>query len=124
MAKPGFIPQKYRLWIKAREKYHLSHTQIQMAREIGLNPKKFGSLANHKQEQWKLPLPRYIEELYFKHFKQECPDTVRSIEQMVEDVSKRKAEKMAAKTDRSVAANESQQNKHIQTGPAKAGPLM
>jgi len=28
-----------------------------MARELRLNPKKFGSLANTKQEPWKLPLP-------------------------------------------------------------------
>lgn len=56
MAKAGFIPQKLRPWIEARKKYRLSHAQIQMARELGLNPKKFGSLTNHKQESWKLPL--------------------------------------------------------------------
>ena len=31
-----------------------------MARELGLNPKKFGGLANHRQEPWKLPLPEFI----------------------------------------------------------------
>ena len=41
-------------------------TTLNMARELGLNPKKFGDLANHKQEPWKLPLPDYIEELYLK----------------------------------------------------------
>jgi hypothetical protein len=40
-----------------------------MAREVGLNPKKFGNLASMKQESWKLPLPEYIEDLYFKRFK-------------------------------------------------------
>jgi hypothetical protein len=40
-----------------------------VARELGLNPKKFGRLANHKQEPRKLPLPIFIEELYFKRFK-------------------------------------------------------
>ena len=68
MAKAGFIPQKLRPWIEARKKFKLSHAQIQMARELGLNPNKFGSLANHDQQPWKLPLPLYIEELYFKHF--------------------------------------------------------
>ena len=63
-----------------------------MARELGLNPKKFGGLANHKQESWKLPLPDYIEELYLKRFKKECPDTARSIEQMVKEKAARKAE--------------------------------
>ena len=87
------IPEKYHPWIEARKHYHLSHTHIQMARELGLNPKKFGSLANTKQEPWKLPLPEYIEELYFKHFKKSRPDTVRSIEQMVRDYRRKKQER-------------------------------
>lgn len=93
MAKAGFIPQKLRPWIEARKKYRLSHAQIQMARELGLNPKKFGGLANHKQEPWKIPLPDYIEELYFKRFNKKSPDIVRSIEQMVKDKAARKAKR-------------------------------
>ena len=37
-------------WIEAREKFYLSHAQIQMAIELGLNPRKFAGMANHKQE--------------------------------------------------------------------------
>ena len=87
------ISDKYQRWIDARKRYHLSHAHIQMARELGLNPKKFGSLANTKQEPWKLPLPEYIEELYFKHFKKSRPDSVRSIEQMVRDYRRKKQER-------------------------------
>jgi hypothetical protein len=87
------IPDKYQRWIDARKRYHLSHAHIQMARELGLNPKKFGGLANTKQEPWKLPLPEYIEELYIKHFKKSRPDNVRSIEQMVRDYRKKKQER-------------------------------
>ena len=47
-----------------------------MARELGMNPKKIGSLANHKQEQWKAPLPEFIEDLYYKRFKKERPDVI------------------------------------------------
>ncbi len=65
MTKKNFIPQKLRTWIEARKKYRLSHAQIQMARELGMNPKKFGSLANHHQETWKLPLPQFIQEMLF-----------------------------------------------------------
>ncbi len=54
MPNKGFIPNKLKPWIAARKKFHLSHAQIQMARELGLNPKKFGGFANHKQEQWKI----------------------------------------------------------------------
>jgi len=93
MAKKKKIPEKYQKWIEARKRYHLSHAHIQMARELGLNPKKFGSLANSKQEPWKLPLPEFIEKLYFKNFKKSRPDSVRSIEQMVNDNSRKKEER-------------------------------
>ena len=83
MPKKNFIPNKLRPWIEARKKYHLSHAQIQMARELGLNPKKFSNLSNTKQQPWKLPLSEFIEDIYFKHFKKKVPDSVKSIEQMV-----------------------------------------
>jgi hypothetical protein len=63
------LPEKYRPWIEARRRYQLSDAHVQMARELGLNPKKFGGLANTRQEPWKLPLPEFIEELYFQRFK-------------------------------------------------------
>ena len=91
------IPEKYQQWIDARKRYHLSHTHIQMARELGLNPKKFGGLAHIKQEPWKLPLPGFIEERYFKHFKKRRPDNVRSIEQMVSDSTRKKEQCRAAR---------------------------
>jgi len=78
-------------------RFLLSHARIQMARELGLNPKKFGSLANTKQEPWKSSLPEFIEELYFKHFKKSRPENVRSIEQMVRDSNRKKAERRARK---------------------------
>jgi hypothetical protein len=70
------LSNKFQAWIEAKKKYRLSDVQIQMARELGMNPKKFGSLANHKQEPWKAPLPVFIEELYFKRFKKERPDVI------------------------------------------------
>ena len=66
-------------WKKAKRRYHLTDMHIQMARELGLNPKKFGSLANHKRQPWKAPLPEFIEDLYFKHFKKEKPDVVKPL---------------------------------------------
>lgn len=74
------IPEKYQSWIEALRRFHLSHAHIQMARELGLNPKKFGSLANARQELWKLPLPEFIEELYFQHFIKRRLENARSIE--------------------------------------------
>ena len=86
------MPEEYLQWIEARRRFHRSDGHIQMARKLGLNPKKFGGLANTKQEPWKLPLPEFIEELYFKHFKKSRPKNIRSIEQMVE----RRARKQTA----------------------------
>jgi hypothetical protein len=91
------IPKKHQPWIEARRRFHLSDAHIQMAWELGLNPKKFGGLASIKQEPWKLPLPEFIEELYFKHFKKSRPESVRSIEQMVSDSNRKKAEHGARK---------------------------
>ena len=85
MAKQKKLPPKLRAWVDARKRFHLSHAHVQMARELGMNPKKLGGMANHRQEPWKVPLPQYIEGLYLKHFKKERPDNVRSIEQMMAD---------------------------------------
>jgi len=70
------LSNKTQEWIDAKKKYRLSDVHIQMARELGMNPKKIGSLANHKQEQWKAPLPEFIEDLYYKRFKKERPDVI------------------------------------------------
>jgi len=59
------LNQKMQVWIDARRRYCLSHAQVQMARELGMNPKKLGKLDNHHQERWKMPLQQYIEHLYF-----------------------------------------------------------
>ncbi len=85
------IPNALQIWIKARKRFRLSHAHIQMARELGMNPKKFGGLANHKQEPWKAPLPDFIERLYFKRFRKNLPDVVRTIEQIAEGQTKKRA---------------------------------
>ena len=113
MAKKKKIPDKYQIWIQARKRYHLSHAHIQMARQLGLNPKKFGSLANSKQELWKLPLPEFIEKLYFKNFKKSRPDNVRSIEQMVTDNRRKKEERR----ERKLKETESRQSEENANSP-------
>ena len=97
MAKKAKIPEKHQAWINARKKYHLSHAHIQMARELGMNPKKFGKIANHKQEPWKAPLPVFIENIYFKRFGKRRPNEVKSVEQIVKIQEKRKAERRKRK---------------------------
>jgi hypothetical protein len=81
------------IWIDARKKFHLSHAHIQMARELGMNPKKFGSLANHKQERWKAPLPEFIEEIYFKRFGRTRPERVMTIKELSKEKERKKEER-------------------------------
>lgn len=59
---------KDQIWKYVKKKYRLSNEVILMAKKLGLNPKKFGALGNHKQEQWKAPLPDFIRELYAERF--------------------------------------------------------
>ena len=91
------VPEKLKPWIEARASYKLSHIQVQMARELGMNPRKFGSLANHKQEPWKLPLPEFIEHCYEKQFGRSAPEDSRSIEQKLEAERAKKEAKRLSK---------------------------
>ena len=86
-------------WIEARQRYHLSHVQVQMARELGLNPRKLGKIANHRQEPWKAPLPQFIEDLYIKRFGRERPQAVTSAERWARPAAARKATRNAAAAD-------------------------
>lgn len=80
MAKKIKTNQQMQGWIDARRRRHLSHSQVQMARELGLNPAKLGKIDHHKQEPWKLPLPQFVEQLYFERFGKTTPDNVMCIE--------------------------------------------
>jgi hypothetical protein len=97
MTKKKNLSPKYQIWIDARKKLRLSHAHIQMARELGMNPKKFGNLANHRQEPWKETLPDFIESLYFKRFNKKKPENARSVEQIVKDKKKKQRERKKRK---------------------------
>jgi len=81
MAKNMTISGKNQIWLDAQKKYQLTDTQTQMARELGLNPKKFRGYASQRQQKWKRPLGEYIEHLYFKRFGKTKPERVISIGQ-------------------------------------------
>jgi hypothetical protein len=94
------IPHDLQLWIAARRRHKLSHAQVQMARELGMNPRKLGHLDNHKLEPWKMPLPLYIEKLYLRRFGKAAPETVVSIEDRAKQLAEKKAKRRAAKAKR------------------------
>jgi hypothetical protein len=62
-----------------------------MARELGMNPKKLGDLANQHQEGWKRPLPDFIKQLYERRFGRRQPDRVVSIEARASELAHKKA---------------------------------
>nr|QEO74943.1 hypothetical protein [uncultured bacterium] len=73
------VPPKTQAWIDARKRHRLSHAHVQMARELGLNPKNLGGLDNHRQQPWKAPLPEFIEHLYLKRFGRERPEVIKPL---------------------------------------------
>src|SRR5437016_8739435 len=91
------IPANLQPWIDARRKFRLSHAHVQMARELGMNPKKLGKLDNADQEPWKLPLPAFIESLYQKRFGKDRPDVVHSIEEHARLLKQKKAARCETK---------------------------
>ena len=104
------IPANLQPWIDARKRFHLSHAQVQMARELGLNPQKLGKLANHRQESWKQPLPQYIGHLYFKRFCKEMPENVTSIEERLKQKAAKKLARREAKRERQIQAAAEQEH--------------
>lgn len=77
-------------WAVAQKRHHLSDKQVQMVRELGLNPDKFGKIDNHRQESCKAPLPQFIESICFKRFKREEPETVKPLKQIMAEMKAKK----------------------------------
>jgi hypothetical protein len=101
MARKAATPdQTMQAWIDARKRHHLTHAQIQMARELGMNPAKLGKRDNHDQEPWKLQLPQFIEQMYFKRFGKAVPGTVITIEARVRRDFEKKEARRAARRQR------------------------
>jgi hypothetical protein len=97
---PNAVPADLQIWIDVRRRHHLSHAHVQMARELGMNPKKMGKIDNHKQQPWKAPLPIFIDDLYYKRFGRDRPETVVTIEQRARQLVEKKAARRAAKAAR------------------------
>ena len=113
MSKKKRIPDKYQVWIDVRKRHRLSDVHIQMARELGMNPKKFGKIANEKQKPWKKPLPAFIEDIYLKRFGRDRPSDVKSIEEVFRAKEKKKEEQRKKKELQKEADPSDQKNKLI-----------
>ncbi len=120
------LSPKLQAWIDARRRHHLSHAHIQMARELGMNPHKLGTLDNHEQEPWKAPLPLFIEDLYVSRFGKPAPDVVISVEESARLHEQKKEARRAAKLQRRSTVGGSAQvevSSEMATVPASSGTL-
>ncbi len=94
------IPEKLKPWFEARSRHRLSHAHVQMARELGLNPKKMDGYDNHRQEPWKAPLPEFIEDIYRQRFRVDRPACVRSLEEIIAALAAKKQQRREQKSGR------------------------
>ena len=121
MSKKNRKPnEKMQAWIDARKRHHLSHAQVHMARELGMNPKKLGKIDNHGQEPSKMPLREFIRYLYEKRFGKERPDVVLTIEDVIRRDAEKKALKREAKLQRHL--NEAAEPDCGKDQPTEEGP--
>jgi hypothetical protein len=57
-------------WAEAKKKCRLNQKTVQMAKELGLNPKNLIKNIPSKSEPWKSPVHVWIREMYEKRFGQ------------------------------------------------------
>ena len=55
-------------WRNAKKICRLNRRQVEMARALGMNPKKLPRLRPSPQQRWKLPVGEFIEACYWKRF--------------------------------------------------------
>ena len=57
-------------WVEVKTKCRLNESEIQMAKQLGLNPRKLiANQASRKDEPWKEPLSDWVRDVYEKRFK-------------------------------------------------------
>lgn len=123
MAKKNKPKKKDQDWIVAQRRHRLSDAHVQMARELGMNPRGLGKIDNHDQEPWKAPLPDFIEELYSKRFKKERPDQVVSIKERARRIEDKKQAKRERKALRRAQGAVSIQAPQMIAGRAASGAV-
>ncbi|MEA3424576.1 MAG: hypothetical protein U9Q80_12370 [Bacillota bacterium] len=56
------------MWAEAKKRCRLNAATIQMAKEMGLNPKSLIKNIPNKNQQWKAPVHVWIQEMYEDRF--------------------------------------------------------
>lgn len=56
------------MWAEAKKKCQLNAATVQMAKEMGLNPKSLIKNIPNSKQQWKAPVHVWIQEMYEERF--------------------------------------------------------
>ena len=124
--KKGLTPKEQKLqdWVDARKRHRLSHAQVQMARELGMNPRRLGNFDNHDQQPWKAPLPLFIEGLYEKRFGRSRPESVVPMEERIRQSRERRKERKAERRRSRDAGEEGHSRSRLAASRVQAGALI
>jgi hypothetical protein len=76
-------------WVEAKRQCGLSDAQVQMARDLGMNPKRLIGSESTTQGLKQTPLALRIENLYLRRFSKLLPDSVVPLRQMLHDARTR-----------------------------------
>ena len=76
-------------WVKVKRQCALTDAHVQMARELGMNPRRLIESQSKTQGLTQTPLGQCIEGLYFKRFKRPLPDAVAPLRQLLHDARAR-----------------------------------
>lgn len=68
-------------WTNATKICRLTTRQVEMARALGMNPRKLPRLRPNPQQRWKLPVGEFIEERYRKRFGGDARDQRARVEE-------------------------------------------
>ena len=63
-------------WAHAKRVCRLSARHVEMAKKVGMNPKKLPGLVPSKSQPWKASVGLFIEACYVKRFPAERPTTI------------------------------------------------
>ena len=77
------------LWVKVKRQCALTDAHVQMARELGMNPKRLIESEDTTPGVMQTPLSQRIEGLYLKRFKKSQPDFVVPLRQALHDARTR-----------------------------------
>ena len=76
-------------WAKAKRLHELSDAQVQLARELRMNPKRLHDRAGGAKGATNVPLSQLIEDLYLKRLKKALPDAVVPLRQLLRETRAR-----------------------------------